>query len=129
MCTAAYADAAEADVELARSTVDGATVVRVGPTSATPDKVMKEEESTTHRARRVGEHLPRLLGAVDVRATREQAAFVVVAPLSVGEDRGKLREVMLHSTAFIEVCERRCCAVIQYAPRFAIGGCVVAEVE
>ena len=105
MRTAVHADAAEADVVFARSTVSGATVVHVGPTSATPDKVTKGEEATAHPAGRVGEHLPRLLGTVDVRATREREAFVVVAPLCAGEDRGKLREVMFHSTAFVEVPE------------------------
>ena len=112
MRTAVYADAAEADVELTRSTVDGATVVRVGPTSVTPDKVIEGEETTTHPARRVGEHLPKLLGTVDVRATREREAFVDVAPLCVGEDRGRLREVMLHNTVFIDVCEQRACVVV-----------------
>ena len=112
MRTTVYADAAEADVLLTRSTINRATVVHVDPTSATPDKVIKEEESTTHRARRVGEHLPRLLGAVDARATREREALVVVAPLCVEEDRGKFREVMFHSTVLIDVYERRACVVV-----------------
>ena len=36
---------------------------------------------------------------------------------------------MFHSTVFVDVCERCACVVVGYAPRFAIVGRVVAEVE